>query len=121
MSSGNVVVETDILASVVDAKGADIAEGVIKNSKHIKQTYKSTTEKTVALISASNIFDFQLKQLRTACNKELGTNPFASAHKVTHQEMSYYQLIRMIGKQHFMTYIKTKLVKMQIKRNKHVC
>ena len=83
MSSGNVVVKTNILASVIEAQGADIAEGVVKNSKHIKQTNKFTTEKTAALISASNISDYQLKQLRTACNKELGTNPFASAHKVT--------------------------------------
>ena len=39
--------------------------------------------KTAALISASNLSDYQLKQLRTACNKELGNNPFASAHKVS--------------------------------------
>ena len=67
MSGGNVVVKTDI-------QGVDIAEGVAKSSKQIKQTNKFTKEKTAALISASNISDYQLKQLRTACNKELGTN-----------------------------------------------
>ena len=59
MSSGNVVVKTNTLASVIDAQGADIAEGVVKNSKHRKQTNKFTTEKTAALISASNISDYQ--------------------------------------------------------------
>ena len=83
MSGGNVVVKTDILASVIDAQGADIAEGVAKSSKQIKQTNMFTKEKTAALISASNISDYQLKQLRTAFNKEMGTNPFASAHKVS--------------------------------------
>ena len=83
MSGGNVVVKTKILAGVIDTQGADIAEGVAKCSKQIKQTNKFTKEKTAALISASNLSDYQLKQLRTACNKELGNNPFASAHKVS--------------------------------------
>ena len=84
MSGGNVKVKTRILASVVDAQGAEVAKGVAKDSKEIQLTNKLTQEKTAALISGSNMSDYQVKQLRTACNKDLGANPFASAHKVSH-------------------------------------
>ena len=84
MSGGNVKVKTRILASVIDAQGTEVAKGVAKYSKEIQLTNKLTKEKTAALISGSNMSDYQVKQLRTACYKELGANPFASAHKVTH-------------------------------------
>ena len=44
---------------------------------------KLSKEQTAALIAGSNMSDYQIKQLRTACNKKLGQNPFASAHQVT--------------------------------------
>ena len=51
MSGGNVKVKTRILASVVDAQGAEVAKGVAKDSKEIQLTNKLTQEKTAALIS----------------------------------------------------------------------
>ena len=71
------------MAELGNTQGPEIAEGVAKNSKELKQKNKFTKEKTAGLISALNLSDCQLKQLRTACNKELGANPFASAHKVS--------------------------------------
>ena len=83
MSGGNVERKSTIIANVIDTQGAEVAAGVSKQSKEIKLTQKFTSEKTAALISGANLSDYQAKQLRTACNKELGANPFASAHKVT--------------------------------------
>ena len=117
MSGGNVVVKTKILAGVIDTQGADIAEGVAKCSKQIKQTNKFTKEKTAALISASNLSDYQLKQLRTACNKELEIIHLQVHTKYHKQEITCYQLIRTIGKQHIMTCIEIRWAKMLIKKN----
>ena len=83
MSGGNVERKSIILANVIDTQGAEVATGVSKQSKEIKVTQKFTSDKTAALISGANLSDYQAKQLRTACNNELGANPFASAHKVT--------------------------------------
>ena len=78
MSGGNVEVKATILSSVIDTQGAEIAKIVTKDSKEIQMTNKLSKEQTAALISGSNMSDYQLRQLRTACNKELGNNPFAS-------------------------------------------
>ena len=83
MSGGNVEMKTNILSRVIDTQGTNVAAGVVKNSKEIQISNKFSKEQTAALISGSNMSDYQVKQLRTACNKELGQNPFASAHKVT--------------------------------------
>ena len=83
MSSGNMEVKASILSSVIDAQGAEIAKIVTKDSKEIQLTNKLSKEQTAALISGSNLSDYQLRQLRTACNKELGNNPFASEREVT--------------------------------------
>ena len=82
MSGGNVKVKTSILSNVIDTQGADVAEGVAKDSTELQRTNKLSKEQTAALISGSNMSDYQVRQLRTACNKELGNNPFASARKV---------------------------------------
>ena len=83
MSGGNVEMKTNILSRVIDTQGTNVAAGVVKNSKEIQMSNKLSKEQTAALISGSNMSDYQVKQLRTACNKELGQNPFASANKVT--------------------------------------
>ena len=82
MSGGNVKVKTSILSNVIDTQGADVTEGVAKDSTELQRTNKLSKEQTAALISGSNMSDYQVRQLRTACNKELGNNPFASARKV---------------------------------------
>ena len=44
MSGGNMEIKTSILSEVIDTQGPDIAEGVAKNFKELKQK-KCTTEK----------------------------------------------------------------------------
>ena len=83
MSAGNEIMKTKILAGVIDAQGQNIATNVAKESKELKLASKLTKESTAAIIAGANMSDYQVKQLRTACNKELGSNPFASARQVT--------------------------------------
>ena len=71
-----------ILARIVDREGADFASEVFLKSKELKQTKKFTAEQTASILSNSSMSDRDGVKLRTACNKELGYNPFASRHKV---------------------------------------
>ena len=80
MSGGNVEIKSNIISSVIDTQGA---AAVVKDSKEIQMSNKLSKEQTAALIAGSNMSDYQIKQLRTACNKKLGQNPFASARQVT--------------------------------------
>ena len=48
----------------------------------MKETKKFTAEQTASILSNSSMSDRDGVKLRTACNKELGYNPFASRHKV---------------------------------------
>ena len=82
MSGWNVEVKTSILSNFIDTQGVVVAEGAAKDSTELQRTNKLSKEQTAALISGSNMSDYQVKQLRTECNKELGNNPFASARKV---------------------------------------
>ena len=70
-----------ILARIVDREGADFASEVLK-SKELKETKKFTAEQTASILSNSSMSDRDGVKLRTACNKELGYNPFASKQKV---------------------------------------
>ena len=71
-----------ILARIVDREGADFASEVFLKSKELKETKKFTAEQTASILSNSSMSDRDGVKLRTACNKELGYNPFASRHKV---------------------------------------
>ena len=51
MSGGNVKVKTSILSNVIDTQGADVAEGVAKDSTEPQRTNKLSKEQTAALIS----------------------------------------------------------------------
>ena len=75
--------KTIILSRVIDTQGADVAAGVVKESREIRLSNKLSKEQTAALISGSNMSDYQVRQLRTAFNKGPGQNPFPSARKVT--------------------------------------
>ena len=71
-----------ILARIVDREGADFASEVFLKSKELKENKKFTAEQTASILSNSSMSDRDGVKLRTACNKELGYNPFASRHKV---------------------------------------
>ena len=71
-----------ILARIVDREGADFASEVFLKSKELKETKKFTAEQTASILSNSSMSDRDGVKLRTACNKELGYNPFASRQKV---------------------------------------
>ena len=75
--------KTNILAGVIDAQEPNIATNVAKESKEWKLASKLTKESTAAIIAGANMSDYQVKQLGRACNKELVSNPFASARQVT--------------------------------------
>ena len=68
---------SSIIAKLCDKKGPKFAASVAKKSKEIQNNSKFTPAETAAIIS-----DYAFIQLRTACNKRFGQNPFASRHKV---------------------------------------
>ena len=74
--------KANILANIVDNEGSDFAASVFSKSKELKQTNKLTPKETAAMIAGANLPDRAVVQMRTACNKKLGTSPFASRHKV---------------------------------------
>ena len=74
--------KANILANIVDKEGSDFAASLFSKSKALKNNQKLTPDQTAAVIAGANLPDRAVAQIRTACNNELGTNPFASRHKV---------------------------------------
>ena len=73
---------SSIIAKLCDKKGPKFAASVAKKSKEIQNNSNFTAAETAALISGTGSSDYVFTQLRTACNKRFGQNPFASRHKV---------------------------------------
>ena len=63
MKGGNVEMKSNILSRVIDTQGADVAAGVVKESREMRLSNKLSKEQTAALISGSNMSDYQVKQL----------------------------------------------------------
>ena len=55
---------------------------LLKKLKEIQNNSNFTAAETAALISGTGSSDYAFIQLRTACNKRFGQNPFASCHEV---------------------------------------
>ena len=74
--------KANILANIVDKEGSECAALLFSKSKALKNNQKLTPDQTASVIAGANLPDRAVAQIRTACNNELGTNPFASRHKV---------------------------------------
>ena len=83
-----------VVAKLVDREGPEFAASLMKQSEELKEQKQFSPAQTAAIISGTNMTDRSMARLRTAHNKVLGNNPYASRHKIDQEQRDLLTLNR---------------------------